>query len=211
MLELSPQLGFAHVPLGAPVIAIVMEDLAVQGVTTIVGVGAAGAIGADLEVGNVVVCSSALRDEGTSFHYSADGRWARPDSDLTERLRAALPEARFGPSWTTDAPYRETAEEVAAYQKEGLLTVEMEASAMFTVGACLGIQAASVFCVSDVLHGREWQPRFDAADVDEGLWQLFQTVEAAVVCRQPTGDRSPATPHNCAGPWGVGPQSAEPR
>ena len=56
-----------------------------------------------------------------------------PDPGLTARLRAALPDALYGPSWTTDAPYRETAEEIAKYRADGIVTVEMEASCLFTV------------------------------------------------------------------------------
>ena len=183
VLALSQHLGFARLPLGAPAIAILLEELAAQGVETVVGVGDAGAIGVGLEVGDVVVCSSALRDEGTSHHYAPVDQWAAPDPDLLALLRAALPNAGCGPGWTTDAPYRETAEEILAYQQEGVLTVDMEASAMFTVGACLGVRTASVFCVSDVLHGDEWQPHFRSADLDQARWQLFQIVEAALVGR----------------------------
>jgi purine-nucleoside phosphorylase len=57
----------------------------------------------------------------------------------------------------------------------------MEASAMFTVGACVGIRTASVFSVSDVLHGDEWQPQFHSAGLDEARWHLFERVEAALV------------------------------
>jgi purine-nucleoside phosphorylase len=73
--------------------------------------------------------------------------------DMTARLRAALPGAVHGPSWTTDAPYRETAEEVAKYRADGIVTVEMEASCLFTVASAVGVAAAAAFVVSDVLHG----------------------------------------------------------
>jgi len=53
-------------------------------------------------------------------------------------LRAALPGAVHGSSWTTDAPYRETAEEVAKYRADGIVTVEMEASCLFTVASSVG-------------------------------------------------------------------------
>ena len=51
VLELSPQVGFAHLPVGAPASAIVIEDLAALGVKTIVGVGTAGGLSPDLEIG----------------------------------------------------------------------------------------------------------------------------------------------------------------
>ncbi len=51
-------------------------------------------------------------------------------------------------------------QEIASYRSEGVVTVEMEAAALFTVSETLGIRAASVFCISDVLHGLEWEPHF---------------------------------------------------
>lgn len=164
-----------------PLSAIVIEDLAALGVKTIVGVGTAGGLSPDLEIGQIVVCSAAIRDEGTSHHYAPAGRWAVPDSELLGSLRSAFPEAVVGPSWTTDAPYRETAEEIAAYGAEGILTVDMEASALFTVGAKLGVQAASVFCISDVLHGEEWEPHFQSPNLADTLWQIFEAVESMLL------------------------------
>ena len=177
VLDLSGGVGFVYLPLGAPMVAIALEELAAMGTRRVVGLGTAGAIARRLTVGDVVVCSAALRDDGTSHHYERDGRWAAPDEKVTEHLRAALPGAAFGSTWTTDAPYRETIEEIAAYQGEGVLTVDMEASALFTVGASLGVRAASVFCISDVLNADTWQPHFHSSAVDDALWATFERVE----------------------------------
>ena len=179
LLRLAPGLGLARLPIGAPVAAIAIEELSALGAELFIGVGTAGAIGGQLAAGDLVVCSAALRDEGTSHHYAQPEPFALPDAGLTARLRAALPAVAYGPSWTTDAPYRETAEEIAKYRAESILTVEMEASCLFTVARATGTAAAAAFVVSDVLHGEQWEPRFGAADVLRGLWALF---EAAEIC-----------------------------
>ena len=177
LLQLTPDLGLARLPIGAPAAAAAVEELAVRGAEVFIGIGTAGAIDERLAVGDLVVCSAALRDEGTSYHYAPPEPFARPDPGLTARLGAALPDAIHGPSWTTDAPYRETAEEVAKYRAEGIVTVEMEASCLFTVASAVGATAAAAFAVSDVLHGEQWAPHFGSADILSGLWTLFEAAE----------------------------------
>jgi uridine phosphorylase len=180
VLELSPTVGFAHLPIGAPAVGIVVEELCAAGVEVVVGIGTAGGLAGHLHPGDTVLCSAALRDDGTSHHYAPPQRWVEPDPTLIEQLRAVLPRATAGRTWTTDAPYRETAEEIAHYRAGGVVTVEMEAAALFTVSRVLGVRAASVFCVSDVLHGLEWEPHFHDAAVADTLWEIFEAVEAAL-------------------------------
>jgi uridine phosphorylase len=177
LLRLTPEVGLARLPIGAPAAAIAVEELTARGTELFIGVGTAGAIDERLTVGDLVVCSAALRDEGTSQHYAPPEPFARPDPELTARLLAALPDAIHGPSWTTDAPYRETAEEVATYRADGIVTVEMEASCLFTVAAAAGVPAAAAFVVSDVLHGERWEPHFSSGDILHGLWTLFEAAE----------------------------------
>jgi uridine phosphorylase len=180
LLRLTPDLGLARLPIGAPAAAIAVEELAARGAEVFIGVGTAGAIDERLAVGDLVVCSAALRDEGTSHHYAPPDPFAVPDPALTARLRAALPGAVHGSSWTTDAPYRETAEEVAKYRAEGIVTVEMEASCLFTVASAVGVPTAAAFAVSDVLHGEQWAPHFASADILHGLWTLFEAAEGCL-------------------------------
>jgi uridine phosphorylase len=180
LLRLAPRLGLARLPVGAPATAIAVEELSAQGTELFIGVGTAGAIDGQLAAGDLVVCSAALRDEGTSHHYAQPERFAIPDPGLTARLRAVLPAAAYGPSWTTDAPYRETVEEIAKYRAEAIFTVEMEASCLFTVAKATGTAAAAAFVVSDVLHGEQWEPHFGSADVLRGLWTLFEAAETCL-------------------------------
>ena len=166
------QFGF-----GAPIAALVLEDLVAIGVQRFVSIGTAGALQADLEPGDIVVCTSAVRDEGVSHHYAPHEAEARPDDALTAALErslaaAGLP-ARPGSTWTIDAPYRETVAEARHYQAAGVCCVEMEAAALFTVAAYRGAQLASAFAISDSLADAEWNPHFDHPDLARNLLALY--------------------------------------
>ncbi|HEX3960419.1 MAG TPA: hypothetical protein VHZ03_27910 [Trebonia sp.] len=88
--------------------------------------------------GEMVVCTGAIRDEGVSHHYAPAEKFAWPSGTLTRRLAQALAAGGTAPhsglAWTIDAPYRETMAEARSYQAEGVVCVEMEAAALFTVG-----------------------------------------------------------------------------
>ncbi len=148
---------------GAPTTITQCEELAAAGTREFLGVGTAGGLSPSLASGEVVVCDGAVRDEGTSHHYAPAHVPARPSPTLRRWVERTLERAgvsfRVGPSWTTDAPYRETVPELRHYRSRGVLTVEMEASAMFLFGRARRVQVASVFVISDHLTDRGWDPR----------------------------------------------------
>lgn len=164
--------------IGAPAMAAVVEEVLALGAHQIIGVGTAGSLQPDLSSGSLVVCTKALRDEGVSHHYIRPGRFAWPSSLMTREMARALTTAglsfRRGPGWTVDTPYRETVREVRRWRKEGLLTVDMEAAALFSVARFRRARAASVFVISDQLDESGWRPRFH--EVREGLIAAFEAV-----------------------------------
>jgi purine-nucleoside phosphorylase len=83
-----------------------------------------------------------------------------------------------GPSWTIDAIFRETIAEATAYRDEGILTVEMEAAALFAVGEVLGVEVAAIFTISDhLLAHDEWRLAPGRKRNEGGLGRL---VDAAI-------------------------------
>jgi len=180
----SPSVGVAIIggP-GAPFAAIVVEELAALGVRRFVIVGMAGSLQPGLRVGSLVLCTKALRDEGTSHHYVRPQPFAHPSPKLTARLKNSMERLgtsfESGASWTTDAPYRETVSEVRRYRKLGILTVEMEASAVFSVAQLRGCEAAALFVVSDHVDERGWEPRFH--DSRPGLRRALNISVGALV------------------------------
>ena len=169
---------------GAPAAAVMLEELIAWGVKEFVSMGLAGSLRKDLPPGSLVLCTSAYRDEGTSCHYAAGDKPALPDPGLTARLEASLGKNGLafarGPSWTTDAIYRETPLEIVGYRDLGALVVEMEASALFTVAAFRGVSLAACFSVSDTLAELAWRPEFHSETTKEGLARLFHAAVGAL-------------------------------
>lgn len=156
--------------IGAPTTAMVMEELVAEGVEAFLSIGFAGCLQDHVEMGEFIVPDRAIRDEGTSYHYAEPARDARPTGTLREDVERTLAERgdpyHEGPTWTTDAVYRETVAEVERYASEGVLTVEMEASAVFAVADHRDVEAAATFVVSDYLGTEEWEPKFHQAAED---------------------------------------------
>lgn len=168
--RVRPRVGIAHVSgPGAPHAGIVVEELAALGARRFVAFGLAGALQPELEAGSLVLCVRALRDEGTSHHYARGGRFVAASAPLTASVAKALRRHgapfRRGASWTIDAPYRETRAELRRYRRMGLLTVEMEASAIFTIARHYRLEAAALFVISDLLRDDGWELRFHDARV----------------------------------------------
>ncbi|MBA4392789.1 MAG: hypothetical protein C0407_04460 [Desulfobacca sp.] len=161
-------IGLAGPAVGAPQAILILEKLIVLGARRVILLGWTGGLDPDLSPGDLILPDEAVSEEGTSRHYS-DELHPRPSSGLLRELQEALKEEglsyKQGPVWTTDAPYRESINKIRTFQSQGVLGVDMETSALFTVGAFRGIETASLLIVSDDLSGMTWrhgfrEPRF---------------------------------------------------
>lgn len=175
----------AEFGIGSPVAAMLLELLVAMGARRFISIGTAGGLQPDLQIGDLTVCTAAVRDEGVSHHYLPDpATAAQPDPALTAQFAASLaasgPIAGHGPTWTTDAPFRETRAEIAHFQREGVLTVEMEAAALFAVAAVRRVPLAAGLVVSDVLASPDWNPQFTAEATFQGLIRLYGAAKATL-------------------------------
>jgi uridine phosphorylase len=131
----------------------------------------AGRVAPDLKLPCLVVASSAIRDEGTSFHYlppGVDVDCPTPVNALLEReLSTTGWPVRQGKVWTVDAPYRETAAALRKRAEQGALAVEMQAAALFAFGAARGANVAVVAMVSNAVDHQGEQ--FDTGTCADGL------------------------------------------
>jgi uridine phosphorylase len=146
---------------GSPMVMELAEELAVMGTRRMVLMTWGGTLQQEIKPGDIVVCNRAIRDEGASHHYLPPAKYIDANSalvnELVNAIRARGAQCVVGTTWTTDAPYRETREEVMQYQAEGVKTVEMESAGLFTVGKVRAVQTASVVIGMDSLASLRWQ------------------------------------------------------
>jgi len=182
--EYGQRLAFFHPGVGAPVAAGLLEDFIARGCRRFVACGGAGAL-VQLPPGHVVVPTSAVRDEGTSYHYLPAGAEVTPDPQLVESVLQVLARNEvpylLGKTWTTDAPYRETRDKVALRRDEGCLTVEMEAAAFFAVARFRSVAFAQLLYAGDDLSSDEWDHR--GWTRHEARARLFDLAARAVLFR----------------------------
>jgi len=168
----------AEFGVGAPTTVMHMEELIAWGARRFVVLGMAGGINQKLKPGDVVVCTKSIRDEGTSHHYVKNAKYGFATKNLTDVLFQSLSKEfkrlYKGSSWTIDAPYRETVKELIHYRSEGVMTVEMEASAVFAVGQVLGVETSAVFVISDLLTEKGWKPSIHSSSVLSKLVAMFE-------------------------------------
>ena len=161
--------------IGAPVVGILLEELNALGIKKFISIGTAGSLQKNLKLGSHIICTRAIRDEGTSHHYAPSEKYSYPSDSLKNKMIEIAKDMELnyhtGTSWTTDAPYRETLAELKHYRDEGVLTVEMEAAAIFVMAKYLNIEAGAIFTISDYLTEESWELHFHLTE--EHLHTLF--------------------------------------
>lgn len=176
--------GVAGPALGAPAAVLLLERLVVLGARSVVGVGSCGSLQPWLPVGSVVLPDSALVEEGTTPHYLAPHVRTRPHQELlrvlAENLETQGLKPQVGRIWTTDAVFRETREKVILYQREGVLAVDMESSALMSVASFRGVPFASVLVVSDELGTLKWHRGFNTKEFCETLGRAARVVASCL-------------------------------
>jgi len=147
----------------APLAVAFTEEIIARGCRHFVAFGGAGVLNRSLVRGHLVVPTSAVRDEGTSFHYAVASREVAPSEAAVAAIKAVLSERNIpfscGKTWTTDALYRETPSRIARRRAQGCLTVEMEAAALFALAQFRCIALAQLLLCGDDVSGEQWDAR----------------------------------------------------
>lgn len=177
--------GILGCVVGAPFAVLVAEELFASGCRLLLSLTSAGQIAKVAPPPYFVIIARALRDEGTSYHYAAPSDYGAADIRLVALAINALrekPQRVFvGSSWTTDAPFRETAEAIEAARVKGVLAVEMEAAALYTFARACGVQ---ILCLAHVTNTMgQTEKDFEKGESDgsaDALAVLEAIVHAAI-------------------------------
>ena len=158
---------------------LVAEELFACGCCFLISMTSAGQIALDGRP--IMVIARALRDEGTSYHYSPPSYFAEADPKFIALAVNALKQQGLstlaGTTWTTDAPFRETAAAIDAARKQGIRAVEMEAAALYAFARA---RSAAVLCLAHVTNtmGQNEQD-FEKGELD-GAASALAILEAIV-------------------------------
>ncbi len=129
------EFGIVGRAVGAPFAVLVAEQLFASGCQLLIDVTSSGQILSKGKPPYFVLIERALRDEGTSYHYLPPSDYSNIDGGLLNMMEGAYAQLAVpvyrGATWTTDAPFRETATAIEQACQEGILAVEMEAAALY--------------------------------------------------------------------------------
>jgi uridine phosphorylase len=165
------ELTICSTGVGSPSAAIAVEELANVGVETFLRVGTTGALQRGVEIGDMVVATAAAKDEGTTKRYESETVPAVASHGVVDAIAAAArardDAVHLGPVATDDAFYAETDAYVAAWEAAGLLAVEMEAAAIFTLARRKGLDAGAICTVDGNLVEGTQKGETDGTELPE--------------------------------------------
>ena len=149
--------------IGGPMISADIEDLHAGGVDKFIIFGNCGVLDSKIEDCSIIIPNKAYREDGTSYHYIEDSETIDLNEKYVDDFINILKEYNFdyniGPTWTTDAFYRETREKINYYKAKGVLTVEMEGATIAAVAKRRKIDVFTFYYAGDNLDSTEWEER----------------------------------------------------
>ena len=159
----SNKIALVQAAVGAPMAAGQIEELTVLGCKKYISCGSCGVLQKEIAVGHLIIPISAIRDEGTSYHYIKPSREIQANTRVVQILEDTMLKEKVphikAKTWTTDAFYRETPLKIQRRKAEGCVTVEMEASAYIAAAQYNNVDFGQILYAGDNLGGDAWDSR----------------------------------------------------
>jgi uridine phosphorylase len=162
--------------IGGPSASIVLSELIASGVRRAIRVGTCGALAPELALGELIVARDCICADGTSRALGSGERIAGEQS-LTETLIGSAPSARAGTVVSVDLFYDA---EIGRWRDHEALAVEMEAAALFAVGAGAGVPVACLLAVSDTFEESGARRRIDDRSLQAAAERMGAVAVAAL-------------------------------
>ena len=176
--------GIIGCAVGAPFAVLVAEELFASGCQLLISITSAGQITPAGKLPYFVVIERALRDEGTSYHYAKPSEYSEAERNLvavvTDAIKAKGVNVVAGSSWTTDAPFRETEEAIAAARSKGILAVEMEAAALYAFARARDTKVLCLAHVTNTMAVAEQDFEKGEADGTVDALRVLEAISGAV-------------------------------
>ena len=142
--------------MGCPGATIVFEELIQLGSKKLMRVGTCGGLQPHHALGDLIVALTAVPADSTAMHLVGNEPHCPTASWSIVHEAVQLAEHRgqdlhVGPIVSSDLFYNPDEGQYGRWSKRGVLGVEMEAAALFTVGALRGVESACILCVSDIV------------------------------------------------------------
>ena len=166
------KLAVAMATIGAPMVVGFLEELKARGFNNFIVLGSCGVLDQSIQADKIIIPSSALRDEGASYHYAPASNEIAYDETLLLTMENALNKSGIEhirtKAWTTDAFYRETAAKVKRRLEAGAKVVDMESSAIMAWAQYRQANVYQFFYTADYVdhHNHEWDARHEERKTD---------------------------------------------
>lgn len=157
------EIAFYLSRVGAPACVVGLEEVIAMGAKKFVLFGSCGVLDEEAVRGKIVVPISAVRDEGTSYHYIPASEEIEADRNCINILKECLEILGYpyveGKTWTMDALYRETSRLIEKRKQQGCLVVEMESSAAYAAARFRNVPMIQFLYGADSLDSETWEQR----------------------------------------------------
>lgn len=164
------KIGFFNSYVGASSCVAVLEDIIAMGAENLLVFGTCGVLDNSIKETSIIIPSSAIRDEGTSYHYAPATNEIALNHTYRKQFKQFLDAQNIsyteGKVWTTDGIYRETHQKTANRKTQGAIAVDMECSAIAAFANFRKINHFQFFYSADNLDAETWEPRTLANDAD---------------------------------------------
>ena len=172
-------IAFYRSMVGAPACVACFEEIVAMGAKKFVLFGSCGVLDDNKVKDNIIIPVSAVRDEGTSYHYITPSPEIEADTHSIQILENVLTACGYpyvkGKTWTSDAIYRETRSAISERRAEGCIAVEMECSASLAVAKFRNIPIIQFFYGADNLDCDKWEIR-DLTDYGLSFSNKYMTI-----------------------------------